>query len=425
MNSAYRRVVSEHLAKLERLKVKDSKRLKELYERAQQEQVRKLHATMRRLGPESFTAQAQRGVLGQLRQGQVAIARNLAGSLGQVSRAAQAEGVAAAAKNVRTLQESLVGPFAPLPIEEASVVSDLVESRASSLLRVHEASMARYGSALVQRMEQQLSLSVLTEETPMEAADRIERVADLGWAGAERIVRTEQAYAFNLGHRDALVEASADLGDLYMRWTEHVDDDGDPLDTRVGEDSVAMHGQLAEPGGLFTMPNDEDVSESLRGRSWEHPPNRPNDRAVLAPWRYGWGIPGWFYRGGRRVPAKAVDKPRGAVTGQGEGSLAGWRRTRVYEVPVQSLGDVPASAWDEGRRRSIERAVDEGSWDELPPIKVVAGADGLRELEDGNHRLAVARARGLRSIKVRFLDRAAAESKMRPDRGESWIRRGG
>jgi hypothetical protein len=417
----YKRVLDEHLGRLDRLKVLDSRKLHGLYELAQQEQFRKLHATLKRLGAQSFTAQAQRGVLGQLRQGQVAIARGLAGSLGQASRAAQAEGVVAAAKDVRRLQESFVGPFAPLPIEEASVVSDLVEGRAASLLRIHEASMSRYGATLIKRMEQQLSLSVLTEETPMEATDRIERVTDLSWPGAERIVRTEQSYAFNLGHRDAMVEASSELDGLYMRWTEHVDDDGDPLDSRVGTDSIAMHGQLAEPGGVFTMPTDDDVSKSLQGRRWEHPPNRPNDRAVLAPWRYGWGIPGWFYRDGRRVQAKKVAQPRGVVTGQDAGSLSRWTRMREYDVPLSALDDVPAKAWNSGRSKSIHRAIDEGKWGDLPPIKVVSGEEGLRELEDGNHRLAVARERGQATIKVRFLDRASAEDKARPRAARSWI----
>jgi hypothetical protein len=92
------------------------------------------------------------------------------------------------------------------------------------------------------------------------------------------------------------------MEDLMMRWTEHVDDeDGEPLDNRVGEDSIYMHGQLARPGGIFRMPPDADVHESLLEGAWFHPPNRANDRGVLAPWRSHWGIPGWELLGGRKV----------------------------------------------------------------------------------------------------------------------------
>jgi len=409
------------MERLARLRTPGVRKLKSLYERAQDEQIRKIHSTIKRLGPESFTARAQGVVLAQLRQGQIHVARGMASGLGEVTKEAQRAGARGAIQDVISLDVNL-GSAAPLAVDEASVLAGIVEDRGPSLLRMHESSMARYGSSMVRRMEQELSMSVLLQESATEATDRLERVADLGWPGAERIVRTEQAYAFNLGHRDALVEASADLSDLYMRWTEHVDD-GDPLDARVGADSIAMHGQLAEPGGLFTMPHDEDVSESLQGRSWEHPPNRPNDRAVLSPWRYGWGIPGWFYRGGRRVQAKKVDEPRGGVTGQGASGLSRWTRTREYDVPLSALDDVPAKAWDPGRSESIHRAIDEGKWEELPPIKVVSGEGGMRELEDGNHRLAVARARGQTTIKVRFLDRASAEERARPPRGRSWLER--
>jgi hypothetical protein len=69
----------------------------------------------------------------------------------------------------------------------------------------------------------------------------------------------------------------------------------------VADDSLALHGQVAHPGGYFTMPIDPDVEERFWGKRWMFPPNRPNDRAVLSPWRPGWGIPAWEFKGGRRV----------------------------------------------------------------------------------------------------------------------------
>jgi hypothetical protein len=86
---------------------------------------------------------------------------------------------------------------------------------------------------------------------------------------------------------------------LMQRWTELVDDaTGRPLDNRVAADSLAMHGQVAPPGGSFLMPA---AGGALAGQSWTHPPNRPNDRAVLTPWMPTWGVPAWQFRNGRRV----------------------------------------------------------------------------------------------------------------------------
>jgi hypothetical protein len=129
---------------------------------------------------------------------------------------------------------------------------------------------------------------------------------------AERIVRTECAWAFNATHADGIADAARELPDMMMRWTEQCDDaSGAPLDDRVGVDSIALHGQLAKPGGVFTMPptslvpdksGKTDVPLGLVGMMWAHPPNRPNDRAVLAPWRPHWGVPGWTWDGSGRVP---------------------------------------------------------------------------------------------------------------------------
>jgi hypothetical protein len=94
-----------------------------------------------------------------------------------------------------------------------------------------------------------------------------------------------------------------------MRWEEHCLPTGEPLDDRVAVDSLALHGQLADAAGFFTMPATAPVADkkgqtmvpaALVGLQWEFPPNRPNDRAVLSPWMSGWGVPAWEWVGGRR-----------------------------------------------------------------------------------------------------------------------------
>lgn len=114
-----------------------------------------------------------------------------------------------------------------------------------------------------------------------------------------RLANTETSYAYNIVRADAI-----DAMDFQQRWTELVDDaSGQPLDNRVGEDSLIMHGQLADAEGLFTMPEDEAEMAGgyMAGESWSCPPNRPNDRAILMPWAKGWGVPAWIMRGARRV----------------------------------------------------------------------------------------------------------------------------
>lgn len=87
-----------------------------------------------------------------------------------------------------------------------------------------------------------------------------------------------------------------------------------------------------------------------------------------------------------------------------------WTSTREYLVAVEELNDVQVKEWEPGRVPPIEEAIDEGRFLTLPPIRVVTDPrTGLREVSYGNHRLSVARRRGEKFIKVRFMDRAASD----------------
>lgn len=117
----------------------------------------------------------------------------------------------------------------------------------------------------------------------------------------ERLARTEAAHAFNAGQELALKAASADGVHVWKRWTELVDDwTGLPKDSRVGKDSLVLHGQVTTPNGLFFMPSDPRAPARMVGMSWAYPPNRPHDRSILTPWWPGCGIPGYVLERGHR-----------------------------------------------------------------------------------------------------------------------------
>jgi hypothetical protein len=128
----------------------------------------------------------------------------------------------------------------------------------------------------------------------------------------DRLVRTEASYGYNLAQAAALKAFPTEPGSLlWGRWTERVDDlSGRPLDDKVGLDSLVLHGQVARPGGVFTMPDDHRAPARLIGQSWAHPPNRPNDRAVLLPWQRDWGVSGWILQANRRIDLAALDPGR-------------------------------------------------------------------------------------------------------------------
>jgi hypothetical protein len=300
---AYEAVLDEHRARLDRLVDRRGvARMKKVYDEAYREVEARLRAVLRSGMKDSFTAYQRQVALAQIKQGQVLLARKLSGELGDISREAQTEAIEAFAKDLRKLEKTFTGAAVPLRIDEAVKLQTLVQKRRPELDDMHRKSMARWGTRLFEDVHDQLTLSLVAGETTEEAIARIPEVAAAEWWQGERIVRTETAWAFNASHHDSFVEAAKELEDLRTRWSEHVDDATyAPLDDRVGADSIAMHGQAVPAGVSFTMPRDPDVDTKMWGKQWLFPPNRPNDRAILAPWRPGWGVPAWEMRGGRQV----------------------------------------------------------------------------------------------------------------------------
>jgi len=305
---AYRDVVAGSRARLEKLvRARGAASVRKLYEEAIDTLTRRLAAMKGSRKATSFTAHQMRGYLLQLKAGQTQLSQRLAGGLGEASLKAQTDSIRAVARDVARLEKRYTGAVVDIPLEEAARFQGLIDKRRTSLMRAHETSMARYGKRLVRKMEGQLSQALMVGETPLQAIDRVRVVADVEWWQAERIVRTELAWAANSAAVDSLVELSTELPDMMQRWSEHVDDEAyTPLDDRVGDDSLAMHGQVTTAGGEFVMPpttrDGRPVAQSLVGQRWSFPPNRPNCRAVVSPWRKDWGIPGWMWKGGRRIP---------------------------------------------------------------------------------------------------------------------------
>jgi hypothetical protein len=307
---AFLDTVRAHRNKLEKtLQGNAASKMKSLYEEANGSLVMKLAKTIKTGRGDSFSAYQMRVAQAQLREGQALISQRLAGSMTPLTKNAQEQALKGLVNDVRKLHKKFTGGEIVLPVEEASVFAGVVQRRASTLLRANQTSFSRYGVNVVEKVEKQMAVSMLKGETPSDVVDTIAETIGGEWWQGDRIVRTEMAYAYNSTHRDGIAESAEDMPGLMMRWEEHCDDGGSPLDDRVGVDSIAMHGQVAKPGDLFIMPAtapfpDEKgrtaVPEALVGRSWSFPPNRPHDRAVISPWMADWGVPGWIYEGGRR-----------------------------------------------------------------------------------------------------------------------------
>lgn len=314
---AYQRVLAEHRRRVEKLSGGQGlSSLRKIYDQA----ILELERRLKRLPGakrNTFTAHQHRLFLGQLRQGLALLMKRMAGGMGDISKSAQNAALRGLIGDISRLEGAFTGAEVVLPLEEAARFQGVISGVRESLLRTHEVSAARYGARLISKMEDQLTMGLSLGEDIGSAIDRVVQAADLEWWQAERITRTETLWAYNATHQSGMKEAAEALPDLMMRWTERVGDaPARGLDDRVDVDSIAMHGQVAPPGGVFRFPsmlprgaqltmdqrkNWPKVQARFAGQTWAHPPNRPNDRSSLAPWRPHWGIPAWHLVNGRRV----------------------------------------------------------------------------------------------------------------------------
>lgn len=309
---AFQQAVAAHRERLHKvLSNQTASRLKKLYDAAANATESKLRKLVRDGRGDVFTAHQQRIVLTQVRNGQMEVGRQLSKAMAPALRKAQEQSLKGLAEDVGRLHKKFTGAEITLPIEEASRFAGVIDARKTSLLVMNQSSMARYGASLIEKVEGKLATSLMSGDFPDQAIDTVMQTIGNEWWQAERIVRTEMSWADNATLADGIADMGAEFPDLMQRWEENCGLDGRPLDDRVAVDSIAMHGQVAPPGGLFTMPatapfpdadGRTDVHKSLVGKSWEFPPNRPNDRSVLSPFMRRWGVPGWRYVNGKRVP---------------------------------------------------------------------------------------------------------------------------
>lgn len=304
--SEFKEAARGHLARLDSLIERGSvPRMRKLYTGAVSELETKLAAAIKS-GASQFSVHQAQSMLAQARVGLARLSAHLGTAMGEQTAKTQAASARALIVDMKRMEKAASGSVVQLPIEQAARFAGVVDMRRTSLLKLSRTSMAKYGSSVVGKMEQAIGMSLLNGETGYKAITRVTEVMNGEWWRGERIVRTETAWAYNATQMDAIGDAAKSLPNLMMRWVEYVSDVTlQKLDVRVGDDSVAMHGQLARPGTFFTMPlfpprSGLTISPTLAGQSWQFPPNRPNDRACVQPWRPGWGW-GWELVGGQRV----------------------------------------------------------------------------------------------------------------------------
>ena len=257
----------------------------------EEQQQRKLIKTFRKVRQElsdrlltipegTFTEQQLNVTLVQITAAIEAIKRNLKGDLAESSEILSIKGIEDMVREVTKFQRRFEGSVQPLNINAILIASDAK----NFLINKHDASIDAYSEALRSDITTRLVASLAGRDTNQRTVAKLRSDVGKFFLGEEwklnRIVRTELHNIYNFSKLKGLQDVKENILPDLKKSLMH------PIDGRTGEDSKELAAinpivDLDEPF-RFTFGKDERV--------FMFPPDRPNDRSILVPFREEWDI---------------------------------------------------------------------------------------------------------------------------------------
>lgn len=275
------RVLKLHRAQLAGLvEIRGVRKMRPIYEQARTSLQSKLRGFARGKKQETYGAHMVRATLLQVEDAIRTFNAAMVGHLDREGVLARTYGSRHAINEVKRLEHRFTGATPVLQTDQVAVLQSVHKHVEPMLLKRYRQSAAFYTAPVVRKIQEQLALSVVSNETVDDAVERVAGTSGVfegeRWR-AERIVRTELAYSYGVAKQRTMVEMrDNDMPDLQKKLIA-------TFDNRTGEDSKKLHGQVQNVDQPFVW-----VKPSGERIEYMAPPNRPNDREIVIPWRPGW-----------------------------------------------------------------------------------------------------------------------------------------
>lgn len=228
----------------------------------------------------SFTAQQLQGVLAQVNGALSATEKVLNGEMKESAFKSAMEGVKDITKEIEAFSKHFTGAVVPIRLNSALIAEDTN----NFLVNKYETSIKGYTQDVRQAVTQGLT-NAMIEEAPMsEVHARLDRYFDQEEWKLERMARTELHNVYNLGKLLGMQETKDDYVPDLMKTLYQ------PMDFRTDDDSkFAAKLNLIEPlDKPFHYTWKASKNSKVYERNFMTPPDRPNDRSVLIPYRPEW-----------------------------------------------------------------------------------------------------------------------------------------
>lgn len=266
-------IIEEHIQGLQKLEDKEAKTLLKTYGKIRGQ----LRDRLDTLSGDTFSAQRLRGVLAQIEGALAAMSGGLKDDLRGASVTAAEEGVNDLVEEIETFDDHFAGAVSPINLNALAVATDT----SNFLFNQFDASIDAYSEGVRAQLAQAITQAAIEEISLAELTRRLNRFLIGEQWKLERIARTELHNIYNVGKINGMKEISkSSIPDLKKTLIH-------PMDKRTGADSKA----LARKNPIVAI--DEPFRFTWKGkeRVFMAPPDRPNDRAILVPYRSEWGPP--------------------------------------------------------------------------------------------------------------------------------------
>jgi len=301
--SIVQKVVNLHRAQLQGLiELGSIRKMRKVYEDIRAQIEAELASLQRAGKSDTFSAHHARVILLQVRDGLREFQRQFGSQLNHDGEAAAVLAQCHTVNAIKQFERRFTGTEPILRLEEAAVFRGVYRGVEPTLLDRYHKLVGNYPMETIVRVKNQLAVSMLggqgVDQTVRQIASK-GGVFDRERWRAERIVRTESSYAYGQTGQRCLGEVAKEVPQLMKRLVATQDD-------REGEDSKQLDGQTVPWDKPFVWM--KKTKHGVERVEYMAPPNRPNDRETVVPWRqeYHGAISG--------TPIDPRMPPRSAIT---------------------------------------------------------------------------------------------------------------
>ena len=266
-------IADQHVERLVSFENREAERILKVYKRIRSE----LRDRLDSVKGGTFTEQKMRGTLVQIESAIKAISRDLKAEMESSAQGAAELGIEDLVKEIKKLEKYFTGAVVPINIDAVRVATNTK----NFLFNQYETSMESYNQVLRSRFARGLTESVVMQENISEVISKVNKTLMGEEWKAQQIVRTELHNIYAQGKLRAMGElwneGDGQLPDLKKALFH-------PMDDRTAADS-----KYVDRLELVVHVN-KPFKYKWKGewREYMAPPDRPNDRSILIPFRESW-----------------------------------------------------------------------------------------------------------------------------------------